>query len=126
MIATREWAKDLLAKVLKKKINNYSLEEQKVGTWIDGKPIYERTFSLGNNIKVSSDNTTTNISIENICSIVDSKIVICSESLSKIGFVSVNTWIANNTFIAFAGFGTFNAASDRFVYLTIQYTKTTD
>jgi microcystin-dependent protein len=27
--------------------NNYSLEEQEVGTWIDGKPIYQKTVNIG-------------------------------------------------------------------------------
>lgn len=26
---------------------NYSLEEQKIGTWIDGKPLYQKTYELG-------------------------------------------------------------------------------
>lgn len=47
MFCSKEWVKDLLTKVLKKKLNNYSLEEQKVGTWIDGKPLYQKTFKFG-------------------------------------------------------------------------------
>lgn len=35
--------------------HNYSTEEQVVGTWIDGKPLYERTF-LGKTNTSSSDN----------------------------------------------------------------------
>lgn len=27
---------------------NYSLEERKIGTWIDGKPLYEKTINFGN------------------------------------------------------------------------------
>lgn len=46
MFCSKEWVKDLLTKVLKKKLNNYSLEEQKVGTWIDGKPLYQKTFKF--------------------------------------------------------------------------------
>ena len=46
MFCNKEWVKDLLTKVLKKKLNNYSLEEQKIGTWIDGKPLYQKTFKF--------------------------------------------------------------------------------
>lgn len=28
--------------------DNYSTEEQVIGTWIDGKPLYRKTFDLGN------------------------------------------------------------------------------
>lgn len=34
-------------------MHNYSTEEQVVGTWIDGKPIYEIVLDLGNNITIS-------------------------------------------------------------------------
>ena len=44
MLCTREWVKDLLTKVLKKKLNNYSTEEQKIGTWIDGSDIYRKVY----------------------------------------------------------------------------------
>lgn len=43
-IATREWVKSLLSKVLNKKLNNYSTEEQKIGTWIDGSDIYRKVY----------------------------------------------------------------------------------
>jgi hypothetical protein len=65
MFCTKEWVKDLLTKVLKKKLNNYSLEEQKIGTWIDGKPLYQKTFKFESipsgltNVKITIDNPDT-------------------------------------------------------------------
>lgn len=104
---------------------HYSLEEQVIGSWIDGRPLYKRTFSLGNNIKVSPEGITTSISIQNISSIVKSEVVVCSEDLNRIGSANAMAWVTNSL-INFYTFATLNAVPDRFVYLTIQYTKTTD
>lgn len=61
MFATKDWVKNLLSKVLKKKLedyafknqNVYSTEETVVGAWIDGKPLYRRvctgSFALSSN-----------------------------------------------------------------------------
>ena len=48
MIATKQWVKNLLSKVLKKAVasNNYSFEEQRIGTWVDGKPLYQKTIKV--------------------------------------------------------------------------------
>ena len=35
--------------------NNYSTEEQVVGTWIDGKPLYQRCFEILNDLTVRVD-----------------------------------------------------------------------
>lgn len=57
MIATREWVKSLLSKL---NIGKYSTDEVRVGTWIDGKPLYRKVFydiNIGNSTtwhKVSS------------------------------------------------------------------------
>ena len=37
--------------------HNYSTTEQVVGTWINGKPLYEKTIDYGNNVNVGYDNT---------------------------------------------------------------------
>lgn len=53
MYASQSWVKELVTKLFKKnneymlsKTCNYSLEEQVIGTWIDGKPLYQKTFII--------------------------------------------------------------------------------
>lgn len=41
--ASQEWVKDLLKKVLKK-ADRYSTDEQVIGSWINGKPIYRKVI----------------------------------------------------------------------------------
>ena len=51
-------------------LHNYSTTEQVVGTWIDGKPVYEITI-IDNALNVSSGNgtlATTVANVENVCS----------------------------------------------------------
>ena len=47
--------------------HNYSTDEQVVGTWIDGKPIYQRTFVLLN--YSDNDNTRHHVTIADLSSI---------------------------------------------------------
>lgn len=49
---------------------NYSLGEQKIGTWIDGKPLYRKVIKL-NTINRGSDNTSYNISTPNLKEVID-------------------------------------------------------
>lgn len=44
MIASREYVKDLITKVLKK-FNTYSTNEKLIGFWIDGKPLYRKILT---------------------------------------------------------------------------------
>ena len=51
----------------------YSTTEQRVGTWIDNKPVYERIFALGSRLIVSADSWgTTDIPTADILGIIDS------------------------------------------------------
>ena len=45
---------------------NFSLEEQRIGTWIDGKPLYRKTFILDPNISAATTATTLYPSLSNI------------------------------------------------------------
>lgn len=42
MIATKEWVKSLLSKL---NIGKYSTDEIRIGTWIDGKPLYRKVIN---------------------------------------------------------------------------------
>ena len=51
----------------------YSTEEKIVGKWIDGKPLYQKTFDFGSNINIDTSSWTVISSIDtsNIALIVD-------------------------------------------------------
>ena len=110
--------------------HNYSTEEQIVGTWVNGKPLYERVFNLNISQKLG---TGAYINTDIDCSYMD-KII----EYSLIGTYSGNgitencsfmpynvlKWTNNKIHIAFSNFndgGIFNIE-----YMILKYTKTTD
>lgn len=108
---------------------NYSTTEHVVGTWIDGKPIYEKTISLGsmpNTATVSKSISSTNINII--------KSFLYTYRSSDGTFIIWPDTSDNNFFARYVitDYGkniklTSNADRSAFNgYLTIQYTKTTD
>ena len=109
---------------------NYSLEEQVIGSWIDGKPIYQKTINCGT--LPNNENKSIDHNIENIDSIVSFKTCASREDglTINIPFYDINypTWSvrssANKTSINL----TTNENMSDYVnaYTTIQYTKTTD
>lgn len=48
--------------------HTYSTQEQVVGTWIDGRPVYSKTFELGT---LSSNNNNVNHNISNLAQVID-------------------------------------------------------
>ena len=133
MYASQSWVKELVTRLFKKnneymlsKTCNYSLEEQVVGTWIDGKPLYQKTINLGTNYAIRS-NTSINVDIsnENIANIISSSIIISSSNSFDSGVCNVDAWL-NSTGFTFYCKVDWNAHSYRTVYFTIQYTKTTN
>ena len=132
MYASQSWVKELVTRLFKKnneymlsKTCNYSLEEQVVGTWIDGRPLYEKTMNLGSIEIVSNKTINLEISNENISEIISSKFIVTSTNTSDGGTTYIDLWKSGSKFayIASAGWG---AHSYRTVYLVIQYTKITD
>ena len=133
MIATKEWVKDLLTKVLKKQANNYSFtEEQKIGTWVDGKPLYQKAVYF-ESLAVSTDKSVTVYhNIENVDTIwvydgfVRQK---GSEGGQALNYPSPwnsgSCWVfgATRTYVS----NTAGADRSGFeAYVIIRYTKTTD
>lgn len=60
---------------LSKTESNYSTEEQVVGTWIDGKPLYQKTFvfeelNLTGNNKYNDIVSVADLNVDNLCNIV--------------------------------------------------------
>lgn len=117
----------------------YSTNEQVVGYWIDGKPLYQRTLAISN-VSIASSmtsgsaysvidttfiNSISNLeeikSVEFVCNVIGT-----GASAGKYG-VDGKAWmeIQFNGDI-WAGQSWSNTAMNCNVYLTVQYTKTTD
>lgn len=105
--------------------HHYSTSEQVIGTWIDGKPLYEKTWDLGSSGLAISYNSWTASSIPKAG--IDS--VVCARVTNQTGgayfgdvMVSRET---NNTYISFQTARN-NNSTEIIRYVTLQYTKTTD
>lgn len=106
----------------------YSTNEQIVGEWIDGKPIYERTLD-----KFKIDSETSIVIYNNIDTLIDSIILLISTGAykNKIGRGQIIDGDANastpykNGTVYFERNGS-GYWKDWDVQITIQYTKTTD
>lgn len=104
------------------KCNIYSTEEQVIGTWIDGKPIYRKIFT-------GTSNTQTNATIHNYAENVDTVVHAYGQlenssgmKLALLADVQSIVW-ANNEFTIYVN----NVVEDMFKYkLICEYTKSTD
>lgn len=109
--------------------NNYSTEEQRIGTWIDGKPLYQKTYvgtiiadsalhpiaTLSNNLSVVD---VTGYALNSYGSIYPTNVYISGDDRFSVYINSDNAI----TIIATPSSG-LNSSS---CYITIKYTKTTD
>lgn len=109
--------------------NNYSTEEQRIGTWIDGKPLYQKTYvgtiiadsalhpiaTLSNNLSVVD---VTGYALNSYGSIYPTNVYISGDDRFSVYINSDNAIII----IATPSSG-LNSSS---CYITIKYTKTTD
>lgn len=102
--------------------HHYSTDEQVIGTWIDGKPLYEKVISGLNYVSTQSW-VSTGISIQNLNLVISCKF---AQVLNNSLFSFVDYFICKNdgngNVMAWSTSGsqyTYNAA-------IIQYTKTTD
>ena len=103
--------------------HTYSTTEQVVGTWIDGKPVYEKTYAL-NGFQINQQWTTSNIT-EPIDKVIKADLIdeynqhfTCEVGLSATspsGYYSVELATRYPS-----------SSNRRFNYLIMEYTKTTD
>ena len=114
----------------------YSTEEQIVGTWIDGKPIYQKTFDMGN---MTNAGTTTYAKLKVALNVANFDKMIFATGIiyytgSGYAFQGVLPYpkdadgaIAlidtDETYIQIEYLGNWNGCN---AYVTVQYTKTTD
>lgn len=107
------------------KANLYSTDEQIVGRWIDGKPLYQKTFDYGSNLSILNNSwTSTGISVSgnNI-----ERIIMSYGSSPGTSGNNVMAW-----FFTHCESSEVMALACRYngdvgvQYITLQYTKTTD
>lgn len=109
----------------------YSTEEQIVGTWLDGKPIYRKVVELGNLPNATTKDITLNIqnvneivSINAICS-NESEVWVIPNAYSTQYINGIVVRFANNIIENISIYASFDASgfTGRAV---LEYTKTTD
>ena len=116
----------------------YSTEETRIGTWIDGKPLYQRTWSA-NSAATGQVWTETGVVIENLDKLVDYSVMgktNTSNVLAKLPFfenvgsyAAVNYWTGTDGKTGFCTF-CYHQSGNYFynmpLHITARYTKTTD
>ncbi len=117
----------------------YSTEEREIGVWVDGKPLYQKSYTF----TAGAVNTYTTHDLGLSSSIIDKiKIENCfikntysgiTEVVHLAGFYNPNPYdetvvggltIANNSWAVFYRLGRYLAGGE--LHITVQYTKTTD
>jgi len=103
--------------------NNYSTNEKVIGTWIDGKPLYQKTIVA----TTISWGTATPHGISSIKEIVDIDCTLWTNlgaySLGRGGSIDIMVNITTTDYFINC---TYNSFTSKKAYLTIKYTKTTD
>lgn len=108
--------------------HHYSTEEQVIGTWIDGEPLYEKSytytqaFTSGYNILSFDLNSDCQIVNQEECAICTDNTFIKTNSISGNSFMVVNTQYSRTVIDISYGL----AGNVRTIIVTVRYTKTTD
>lgn len=105
---------------------NYSTDEQVVGTWIDGKPVYQKTFN-NLNLNPTYNNWVDVCTIPNLGLIIGYNIIGHAENsinLTGAGLEVFNSKNGTNGTVKIEYSQNVNIRSINIV--TLQYTKTTD
>ncbi len=106
---------------------DYSTEEKIVGTWIDGKPIYQKTIDCNRQLIPSGAWTLIqNITINNVGNLVEANAMYVNNSNAPKKYATAFSINPNNTISVNRYAGADGSDSLPLVYITIQYTKTTD
>lgn len=107
---------------------DYSTDEKIVGTWIDGKPIYQKTINFGNLPNTTSKLVNHNIS--NLSQIIDLKTMVYTGTswitLSYISPGNLDSAVYCSVTPTQIKIETGADRSNWTAYATVQYTKTTD
>lgn len=112
--------------------NNYSAKEIKIGTWVDGKPLYRKTISLA--INKSGDNLLFAHNIQNIQDIADATCIfkrnngdfyVINRTNPTTSTAYIGLTYIDKTNISLTIASAFSTQITN-AFVTIKYTKTTD
>lgn len=117
---------------------NYTQEEQRIGTWIDGKPIYRKVIKV-TSIDNSSNNYDVAISISNLNEIVNIggtiktsnnaykpvTVIYTDNSNAISSHYSFSVYAITNSYISLSYGNWWKTIFDK-AYIILEYTKTTD
>lgn len=104
--------------------SSYSTEEKIVGTWIDGKPIYQKTFTGLSIALLDTSGVSTGITLSDVSTLISAQGIDTTAGSLKTKTVPLVSYVLASSnvleiFGAYCGGTTINV-------LTVQYTKTTD
>jgi len=115
----------------------YSLDEQIVGEWIDGKPVYRKTFELKSGNSVQTLHNLQDVSDLNIKNVIKFDSIInfniSGNSFHPMPFhnstgatteVHISAWINNNVIVERHTHEQYNSGLP--IIVILEYTKTTD
>jgi hypothetical protein len=107
---------------------NYSTEEQRIGTWIDGKPLYQKTFveTTPSSANVDSEIISLSSDVEFVHNIIGYVKTVSASVPINFSYASndyVNVYYASSANTIQIKQSSYNSFP---CYITIQYTKTTD
>ena len=111
--------------------NTYSTDEVRIGTWINGKPLYRKTFVYENLSQISSGSYGTintglsNVNVIKIEGINESQDICRMLPFSLSGYLINILTVNNGANIRIYINGTFTTINDNAI-ITLEYTKTTD
>lgn len=111
--------------------NEYSLEEQRIGTWIDGKPLYQKTLECGELVTNNGDKRIipTNLEMDTICDIsgismtADKKQAFKMQRISPLDQYTFGLDVMDNNIRIHI---MHNLSTFTTTYVTLKYTKATD
>lgn len=104
--------------------NDYSTDEQIIGTWIDGKPLYQKTYDVGTDASITYSLPSYINKVINFSGII--------EGFAPIPYVSSSTnfciylFVDKDNNINIRKGSSIQSIASGTAYVTIQYTKTTD
>ena len=128
MLATREWVKSLLRKL---NIGKYSNDEKRIGTWIDGKPIYQKTIVGKTPPRTGINTVIADVSSWNIDKVISFEGIFMPGGSTNI---PINYYFSSNNYAMvhindqseLTMILGFSEQDNKDVYITVRYTKTTD
>lgn len=111
----------------------YSTEEQRIGTWIDGKPLYRKVVNAQFGTVVQGTETTVEVNLKNVDFILVDKYWLDRKTASS----AINQGYATDAlYLGYTSFSNSNTTlrfrtkqswvSNTAIYAIIEYTKTTD